>query len=496
MAEVFLETPVGAERQTEEGAVDKSFDLGPVDLGRQTRNLLLARPLHDLAAKVRRADYGGGEFQSIDTNFLALSLFDYIMEGSVFGLGRLREEVLTFLADLVRQMNGGGLSYERCNELAVEVVDSLHNTDSRNEQFDFPYYDAVDGKVKGYRFSLLTFERQDDNQYKYRLTDAAILLYVGQLDIGAEQMQTLLDRMLAELVKRGRVSEALDVSRQAYLQAVRYQDSIRSRLDRAERVPDSIRWKKDLAPFIDDSRSHIDERSNEGRSLLTLLKEKIVETSNAISLERLIKLREMVERESVIHLNLLRQVSEAGDKYLRASKTMFRARVRHNLPDLEEKVLPQVLRLNQTALTEVSRKAGYALLPPAVDRIFNLRQVIELLIEPQAEAQPKPDTPDVFEPRAEETPHFTEEVIKAGDAYLHGVFASQAPVYMDEILSQAHAEGVGSAVCDYMVFMLYQSYNKDEDAFGVTATPEGRFNLSRVEGSRLHFTHRDKNGSK
>jgi hypothetical protein len=486
MGEVLSEA---IDDSTQEGG-GESLLVGPLDLGRQTRNLLLARPLHELAAKVRRADYGDGEFQDIDTHYLALAMFDFIMEGSVFGLGRLREEVVSYLADVIRQMKPV-LGEDRCNQLALEILNSLHNAENRNEQFDFPYFDVISGTTRSYRFNLLTFERQDDNQYKYRLTEAAILLYVGQLDIGAEQMQTLLDRMTAELVKRGRVNEALDVSRQAYLQAVRYQDSIRSRLDRAQRVPDAISWKQDLEPFIEESREHIDERGKEERSLLALVKEKITGTSDRITRERLVRLRETVQRESDIHLHLLRLVARAGEKYLDASRTMFRARQRHRLPDMEDRVLPQLLRLSQTALTEVAKRSWHLLLTPNVERVFNLRQVVELLTEPQAEPPAKSTEPDVIKSIPEEVLHFGPEVISQGKRYLRQAFAQGKPLFIDEVLEKAEADGLDAVVRDYLVFMLYQSFSQEEDIFGVNAEPRGRFNLERVEGSRLLFTPRD-----
>lgn len=489
MAEVISETINKSVSDADGGAWPA---LGPLDLGRQTRNLLFARPLHELAAKVRRGDFSEGAFQDIDTHYLALALFDFIMEGSVFGLGRLREEVITYLADIIRTMKPQ-LGDDRAAVLAVEVLDTLHNADNRNEQFDFPYYDAISGTTRRYRFSLLTFERQDDNQYKYRLTEAAILLYVGQLDIGAEQMQTLLDRMTAELVKRGRVNEALDVSRQAYLQAVRYQDSIRSRLDRAQRVPDSISWKQDLEPFLEESRRHIDERGNEERSLLTLVKDKINNTSDRPTRERLVRLRETIEKESDIHLHLLRVVAGAGEKYLEASRTMFRARQRHRLPDLEDRVLPLLLRLPQATLIEVAHRGWHVLLPPNVERVFNLRQVVELLTEPQADAPDKSDEPDIIEPIIELLPHFGPEVIREGDAYLKRTFGAGQPVFVDEVLLQAEADGVDAVVRDYLVFMMYQSFSREEDIFGVDAQAQGRFCLPRVEGSRLLFTPRSRN---
>jgi hypothetical protein len=486
MAEVLLDA-TSSSGDSPDG--ESLLGIGPLDLGRQTRNLLLARPLHELAAKVRRADFANGVFQDIDTHYLALSLFDFVMEGSVFGLGRLREEVTTFMADVIRQIKPQ-LGEDRCNELAVEVLDTLHNTENRNEQFDFPYYDAASGTTRRYRFSLLTFERQDDNQYKYRPTEAAILLYVGQLDIGAEQMQTLLDRMTAELVKRGRVNEALDVSRQAYLQAVRYQDSIRSRLDRAQRVPDAISWKQDLEPFLEESRRHIDERGNEERSLLVLVKDKINTTSDRVTRERLVRLKETVERESDIHLHLLRVVAQAAEKYLDASRTMFRARQRHRLPDLEDRVLPQLLKLPQLGLGQVAQRGWHLLLPPNVERVFNLRQVFELLTEPQAEPPEKSEEPDVIEPIPEDVPHFSPVVIREGDAYLKRTFATGQPVFVDEVLQRAQADGLDAVVRDYLVFMMYQSFSREEDAFGVNAEPHGRFSLARVEGSRLLFTPR------
>ncbi|WP_144141169.1 hypothetical protein [Paraburkholderia sp. BCC1884] len=471
----------------------ESHLVGPQDLGRQTRNLLLARPLHELSAKVRRADFGDGEFQDIDTHYLALAMFDFIMEGSVFGLGRLREQVISYLADIIRQMKPT-LGDERCNQLALEVLNGLHNTENRNEQFDYPYFDAASGTTRSHRFSLLTFERQDDNQYKYRLTESAILLYVGQLDIGAEQMQTLLDRMTAELVKRGRVNEALDVSRQAYLQAVRYQNNIRARLDRAQRVPDSISWKADLEPFLEESRRHIDERGKEERALLGLVREKINNTSDRITRERLVRLCETVEREADIHLHLLRLVAQAGAKYLEASRTMFRARQRHRLPDMEDRVLPALLRLPQASLTQVARRGGYVLLPPNIERVFNLRQIIELLTEPQAEAPVKSDRPDVIKPVLEEVVHFGPEVVREGNRYLRSAFATKKPVYIDEVLERAEVDGLDTVVRDYLVFMMYQSFSREEDIFGVDAQVEGRFDLARVEGSRLLFTPRGADG--
>lgn len=84
------------------------------------------------------------------------------MEAGLCGLGRSRDQLTAYLANLIRTMKPqqGG---DRAAGPVVEVLDTLHNASKRNEPSDFPYYDAFSGATRRYWFSLLTFGREDDN---------------------------------------------------------------------------------------------------------------------------------------------------------------------------------------------------------------------------------------------------------------------------------------------------------------------------------------------
>jgi hypothetical protein len=461
-----------------------------LDLARQQRNLLLLRPLFELALKTRRGDASEPLFSGLDTNYLALALLDFIMEGGVLGLGRALHETLTHGADLVRRMKPA-LSEQDARRTAREVLDTLHNASGKYERFEYEYFDAATGKPQRYAFALLRYERAEDDQYYYRVSDEGFLVYLGMLDLGAANMQELMEKMLHELVRRGRVNEAVDVSRQAYLQAARYVDSIRARLDRAHRVPDSVTWKGDLENFLTEARDHLDKRQSEERQLLAVVTDKLREGEDPSTREKLVRLKDTVEAELHLGSRLLNLIGEAGQSYLRAQAALFRARVRQNLPDLEERLLPELLGLTVQQLHQIGEDQGHSLFGAAVPKLFSLGAVLDLLLEPQPDVV-VPETPEAEIVRLEELPpHFTPEDSVAANQFLRDAFTREPTIDIEAILAQAKRAGLQRQVRELMTFRMYQAYSREESSFPVDARAEGRFANDLVEGVKLTFTRRE-----
>lgn len=464
-------------------------DVASVDLSRKLKYLLLVRPLYELALRMRKTEEGVRLFSGLDTNFLVLCLLDFIMSGSVFDYGQTREEVLSHLGEKVRLLKPS-LSETDSRKVASDVVDALHNTENRTERFEYEYFDAASGELKRYAFQLLRWTRceEDDRNY-YRVTDEGHLVYLGMLDLGTEDMQVFLDRWLEELVQRGKVDKALDVSERGRRETMRYQDDIRAQLERARRSPDSVVWKSDLEPFLDRSREHINSRDEDKQQLLALVKDQLREAVNVGARPKFARLAKTLDMELSVHLRLRRLVSEAGDQYRRAQKTMFRARRRQRLPDIEEQLLPPLLAETVQHVAELADTCGHVLLSADAPKQFSLGQALELLTELRRTTEPPDWTEDNLVPLDQLPPHFQADVIEAAKTHveqaLSDAFARGATIDNEQILLAGEAKLQSAAVQEYAVHLLYGLFS--DSASKISTEKSGRFRTQHVAGERLVY---------
>lgn len=458
------------------------------DLSRQLRNLLLVRPLFELALRTRRTEEGVRLFAGLDTNYLALSLLDFIMEGSVFGFGRTREEVLGHLAERCRWQQPS-LTDAEARRAAAEVVDALHNTENRTDRFEFEYFDAATRTLKQHRFHLLKWTRGDDDRHYYRVTDEGHLVYLGMLDLGSEDMQVLLDKMLAELIRRGRVEQALEVSERARREAMRYRDNIRSVLERTQRSPESVSWKGDLEPFLERARSHIDERHQEEDQLLSIVIDQLREASDLENRRRFARLRDTLDKELHGHLRLLQQVSEAGGRYRQAQKTMFRARRRQRLPDLEDALLPPLFAGRVGEVGALGEALWPFLLAPEAPRSLSFNQLCSLFVDSTARAGVEEGVEAELVPLEQLPPHFQQDVIDLAKDHveqaLRLAFARGESIDNEQILRDGEAKALPLTAQEYAMHALYELFSTRGGP--VQVEKRGRFATRHTIGDRLVF---------
>ena len=456
------------------------------DLERKQRNLLLLRPLFEFALKIRH-EVNGELYEGLDTQYVALTILDFIMESGALGQGRTRNEILGFGGDVVRGMKPS-LTDDSSRTVAREVLDALHNVANRHERFEYTYFDAAKGTNQPYRFALLRYERAEDEAYYYRATDEGFLVYLSMLDLGAANMQELMDKMLHELIRRGRVSDAVQVSNQAYRQGLRYFEQIRTTLDSATRVPGRVSWITDIEPELERSREHLNKRLSEQQILSGVVVAKLVDAKDDDARANLAYLNERLEQEKRIGANLDTLLAEAAGRYMKAQAAAFRVRPKQPLPDLEETVLPELLGFDVTTLADAGDRMGYTLLGVDSPRLLDFNTLFERLLEPQPEDIVAPEEEGERVAIEEIPPHFSKADLKAADEFLRGTFETHAETDILAVLKAAEAAGHDSRVLAVMAFRMYEAFAPKETPYPVTARAEGRFDHPLVTGSKLVFT--------
>ncbi|WP_155888134.1 hypothetical protein [Cupriavidus sp. WS] len=474
--------------------LDGSSIDGPVrglDVAKQQRNLLLMQPLFELALRLRHADAGGGAWSGLDTHYLSLSLLLFIMDGGTLGKGRTFQEAITHTSEVVRRMKSE-LSDVQAQTIAREVLDTLHNNlGKKAAPFSYDYYDGAHGRTVTHTFFLLRYERSDeDDEYFFRVSDEGFLVYLGMLDFGAANMQALMEKMLLEFIRRGNVDQALDASQRALYEGRRYFEQIASQLLRARRLPDSVSWKEDVSPHLQAAREHLDTRVQEEHHLLQAATDSLNAARDATTREKFVRLHSTVNDGLVGNTRLLQLVGEAGERYRKAARALFRTRRRGGLPNLEDTVLPEMLQLDQLTLLGFSETLGHALFGLSQPRLFHYEQVFNALLSQQApEDAPQEDDGEMLV-LEDELPRFSAEDRDRAEAWLRVHFDAHRQTDIERILDLAEAEGLGPLVRQYMTFMMYRAFSRDESPFPVDASVQGRFENQLVEGSKLVFTQR------
>ncbi|MGT2454406.1 hypothetical protein ACU4GI_14490 [Cupriavidus basilensis] len=466
-----------------------------LDLIRQQRNLLLMRPLFELALKSRRADGSEILWSGLDTNYLALALLVFIMDGGTLGKGRTFHEVIVYVAETAQSMKPS-LIEEEARLVAREVLDAIHNAENKTQQFNFEYFDATSAEARTYSFFLLRYERSDDDdEYYFKVSDEGFLVYLGMLDFGAADMQALMEKMLHEFIRRGNIDQALEASQRALYEGRRYFEQISNQLLRAHRVPDAVRWQEDLAPSLDHARHHIDGRLQEEHQLLQATTESLNSATDARTREKFVRLRETVEGGLTTTGRLLQLVGEAGQRYRDAARSLFRTRRRHRLPNIEEVVLPEMVALPTTALADMVEGHGHVLFGVGQPKLYHMEQVFRTLLTPQPQSMATEAVVGELVRLEESVPRFSKAEIELAEGFLRRHFADRRETDIAKALACAEDEGLGRTVQEYMTFMMYRAFSRDESPFPVDASTDGRFETDLVVGTKLVFIGRDKHES-
>ena len=466
-----------------------------LDLTKQQRNLLLLRPLFQLELNKHSigAEPAGDAplFKDLDTHYLVLTALDQMMEGTTIHMGCTPVELIDRLMAVAQGMKPN-LAAAQARRVAEAILDALDNKANAYREFSFDFFDGGARQMRTVRFRLVSYEPDLEDVYRYRPTAEGYLVYLGMLDLAPEDAQELMEKMLDLLVQRGRFDVALEIAKRARTLSLEYRQFIRDRLTQAYRAPGSVNWTREVAGKLIDARAHVGARQAEDQRMTEAVREALQSAEDAKARQDLSKLLKTLQGASVIRANLVSDITVAPDRFLLAQRALFRARRPSGLPDLEARLLPDLLKLGGEVLAEHADHAISGLYPAKWPKVYGLNSVFGLLLERRAEAvEPDGEEGEIepFEPPPEQ---FSPALISEVQAWVTRKFAEAGTCSLDALLAMAETEGLDRAMQRCLVLMLFRSYSQAETLFpSMRAEADGRFERDVAQGSNLRFSPLD-----
>ncbi|MES2069858.1 MAG: hypothetical protein V4488_05885 [Pseudomonadota bacterium] len=460
---------------------------GLLDLSRQQRNLLLLRPLFQLELNKLRVGDEPGLFQGIDTHYLALSALDQMMEATTVSTGSTSDEILDHIETVALTMKPNLIKAE-LSKVSDTVLAALDNKVSGYKEFAFEHFDALRRTTKTIRFRLVSYEPDIEDVYRYRPTSEGYLVYLGMLDLAPEEAQELMEKMLDLLVQRGRFDAALEIARRARTLSIEYRQLIRDRLHQAYRAPGSVSWARDVGPRLDSARDHVRQRQHEDQRMEEAVFDALRQAEEQASRENLALLLTTLQGASTIRTLLVGDISGANERFLESQRSVFRARRPTGLPDLESRILPQLMDLSTETLAKEVHEALSAIYPPVPPRLYDLNTLFAMLLEHRADNNDVDDDPGQLTPMEPPPPEFPEHIIHQVAAWLRMKFSDGESWQLDQLLAEAEDVGFDWSMRRCVVLILYRAYSHSESDFkNMRANALGEFIADVARGTNLRF---------
>ena len=463
-----------------------------LDLSKQQRNLILLRPLFQLELNKRAVGKDVASenalFEGVDTHYLVLSALDFMMEGTSVSMGCTHSEVLSHLATVAQAVRSD-LTTMQASRVAEVVLDTLDNKANAYREFAFDYFDARTRASRTVRFRLVTYQPDLEDIYRYKPTSEGYLVYLGMLDLSPEDSQELMEKMLDLLVQRGRFEAALEIARRARKLSLEYRQLIRDRLMQAYRAPGSVKWSRDMADRLTAARSHVGARQAEDQRMEEAVRDALLTSEEPKTRQDLAQLLKTLQSASLIRSNLVNDVTVAPERFLLAQRSLFRARRPSGLPDLEDRLFPQLLGLQTEVLAENADNCISAIYPTTWPKVYDLNNLFSMLLERRPdEVEPEEDDGEIA-PFIPPTDQFPQEVIGEVEQWLHRQFETGATWRIDQLLQAAELQGLNSQARRCMVLMLFRSFAQSETIFpNMRSDAAGRFHMDIAQGTNLAFS--------
>ena len=456
-----------------------------LNLSRQQRNLLLLRPVFELES--RKLQYESPSrtarlFEDIDTNYLVLSFLDFLMESVAVDSGRTTREVVLHLADLAYSMQSN-LREDECLRVAEIILDAIANRNNKHGSFEYEFFDAPKKTMRVFRFKLVEYTPDVSGVYRFLPTREGYLVYLGMLDLEPDIAAELMDKMMQLLIERGRISEATEVAKIARTLSIEYSQNLRGLILRARRAPSSVKWSKEIEPKLTDARAHVEKRQSEDSRMSDSVETTLSKTFDLDARKKLIDFKTVVNSASSMRTRLLLDVMGAHEQFLDAQKMLFKKREASNLPDLENLMLPELMRLPLCQLTAFAEQALSAFLPPRVRKVFDLNTAMMVLLEKrEARLVPEADDGEIL-PIVEPANYFSTTEIGAAKAWLTEKLDLVVSADSSGLLEAAIGDGLSRRECECLALLLYQNYSDDSAlrTFYIYASG-GRFEFEFARG--------------
>ncbi|MGN5478198.1 hypothetical protein ACTMU2_18020 [Cupriavidus basilensis] len=123
----------------------------------------------------------------------------------------------------------------------------------------------------------------------------------------------------------------------------------------------------------------------------------------------------------------------------------------------------------------------------SLPKLYHMEQVFSTLLTPQSQSMETSTVVGELVRLEEAVPRFSKAERELAESFLRKHFAERRETDIAKILACAEEEGLGRTVQEFMTFMMYRAFSKDESPFPVDASTDGRFETDLVVGTKLVF---------
>jgi hypothetical protein len=361
-----------------------SQDRVRTELTHQTRHLLLMAPFNDavgdIGRQVRAGRQGDGDaiVRSIDFRYLALSCLDHVIEGAALDFGIRPDDLVAHLVREITYM-APHVEVDIAEWIADLIVDHIGNRRDRNLPFRPTYFDAGERTWRETSFWLIELSRAPDGSLRWRSSQQAHAILLEMLIIPDDFAYEAEARMIRKAIERGRFDDARLIADRAKRRSVEMKQWIQDRLTRIRRAPDSVNWSGEVIPMLDEARQHLSERQEQDTAIIESVRNHFAEVRGDADRAKLLSLRRTMEECKGRHADLFFDVVKANDEFRELQTSVFRARRRLDVPDLERAVLLPMAQLPIGDLAAASDRVWASFFPPSQEVVFDLPTMFERL---------------------------------------------------------------------------------------------------------------------
>ncbi len=403
-------------------------------------------------------------FENLDTYYLCLNLLDFLMEGASVSSGRTSAEIAAYLSELIATLDSSLISSD-CKKAAEIVAAALDNRANNFKSFESTFFDAQSKQQAVFKFQLVGFGLDLEDEYRFQPTPFGYLVYLGMLDLAPEDAAEFMEKMLQILIQRGKFDEALDIAKRARTLTIEYRQSIRDNLSRAQRSPAQVNWNRDLAPKLDNARDHIQSRQSQDQLMMQSVRDSLLQTKQIDSRRNMVSLLSTIENASLLRGKLLTDISGAYHLYNTSKVAMFRVRTNSNLPDLESKLLPDLMQLKCSYLAEEGDEIISSLYPCSIPNIYDISLVLKLLSEKRVQPQDYDETEGELVETETWQPQYSEEAIKSAELWIRNKLLAESSISVSALMNLAESEYLHIEQQQLIALLLFRSFSFEETLF-------------------------------
>jgi len=304
-------------------------------LARRLKALACTAPLHDLDTRKVRLDWCEASVYQMAE--IALQVIDQVTIAMDFDRGADHDDVVKrVLPFIVAQ--APDRDNDEYAKVAQWVLDNLINVGNAERGFRSVY--GTFGESGAYErqifdFKLIVERVSPEGELYLRASDEAINVLVGALDTDVESAQIAAEVKLANLVKRGRLSDAQLTAQQARYRTVQYAETLRRKLDATKWDVRSVDREREVPDLIDEALTHIEERYRYENAILVNITQAREDATDPVHKLRAAELVQIVTECMRRHTQLQARLQEAGTTFrAEQDRQQFSGQVRRATVDL------------------------------------------------------------------------------------------------------------------------------------------------------------------